>query len=147
MGNLLLLQNLINEATDEYLQATQLAPDSAPFQGQLAAALLAKGNRQEAETVAKNGLKLDPKEMSSLLVAAQCAELDNRFAQAVNFAQRAVKLHPQQFHAHLIAARALLQQGHKKDASDHLEKALENAPTDKDKAKIEKLLPMARSNQ
>lgn len=147
LGNLHLMRDLTNEAVDEYGEAARLEPTSAGFQGQLAAALLVKGQPREAEVVARNGLKIDATDMGSLLVAAQCAELNGRFTEAADFAEQAVELQPQHFHARLIAARALLRLGHREDAKEHLESALEYASTDRDKAKVEKLLHLTQPNQ
>jgi len=60
LGSLLFIAQDTEEAEKRYRQAVALKPDSAPFQVNLAAALLKEGRNKEAQLCLERALRLDP---------------------------------------------------------------------------------------
>jgi hypothetical protein len=60
LGSLLFIAQDTEEAEKRYRQATALKPDFAPYQVNLAAALLKDGRKQEAQFYLERALRLDP---------------------------------------------------------------------------------------
>ena len=60
LGSLLFLAQDTQEAEKHYRQAVALMPDFAPYQVNLAAALLKEGRKQEARQYLERALQVDP---------------------------------------------------------------------------------------
>lgn len=96
------------EAEAEARSLLGAEPESARAHRLLAAALRGQGRTAEALEQATEACRLDPEDVDSLIVLADCAAAAGNHRLAVETARRAVALHPHSWATHYTLGHALL---------------------------------------
>ena len=129
------------ERADEYARRLLLHYDHAPNVRYYLGTLLGfEGKKVEAEKEFRQELLVSPQHVASLLELARMDLEEDRLAEAVEFAKRAVELEPKNPDAHHVLGRVLLATDHVQESVSELEIAKQLAP---DGATIRSHLAMA----
>lgn len=123
-----------NEATIEYKNALQIAPNHALAHFGLAKAYLAAKDVRKAYWELQETVRLDPDNVDARLALGQFLLLggDDEFGQALEQADAILERKPDRWEAQIIRARALENLKRLDEAQESYQKAVELAPEDVD---------------
>ena len=139
-GNLASARGELVQAQNCYQNSVLVDPTCVDGYAGLSSVLILQGKLESAAAVAQQGLAVNPDHPSCLLCSAQALELQGKAGEAVKPAQRAVEIMPENFQAHLILGRILLEIGKDLDAAAmQINQALTLSPEGKTRENIQHL--------
>ncbi|MBX9691121.1 MAG: tetratricopeptide repeat protein [Cyanobacteria bacterium] len=123
-------QNLLEEALMHAEKACELDPKNAYSLSYRVNALLGLGRLEEAETIIKSGLNLNPEESAFFINTGRCALLQADYKKAIESCQEALKLRPNDDSSHYAMACALHDAGRDIEAEGYIRECIRIDPHD-----------------
>lgn len=132
LGLILSWQDRLDEAVEAYRRALELEPDDPDLHLELARTLSWQGETDLALAEYEKVLALRPGDLQARLGMARALSWDDRTGEAVALYREILADHPEQAEAHLGLGQVRSWQGMDREALEHLERAVELAPDDRE---------------
>lgn len=128
LGNALMKQGNVLEATDHYREAVRIKPDYVSAHNNLGATLAVQGRNEEALFHYREALRLEPDFAEALVGFGSLLRTLERFGEAEQLYRRALQVRPRDAAAHFGLGASLAHQGRNEEATAQLCDALSINP-------------------